>query len=202
MRWCSPPRSSDRASEFVSLTEDQTATTVVRSPATVATVPSVTVDPNAEPLAAVAASLSPSVVQIEVTDGLGSGVVYDDQGHILTNAHVVGEDTTVTVRTPDGQAVEGTVLGTDTGTDIAVVKVSGLDLPPAPLADAAPVVGQTAVAAGSPFGLEQTVTVGIVSAVNRPVDNDKGVVVNMIQTDASINPGNSGGAVGQQERAS
>jgi S1-C subfamily serine protease len=177
------------------LTEDQAAGPVVRPAATVVTVPNATVDPNTEPLAAVAAALSPSVVQIELANGLGSGVVYDDQGHILTNAHVVGDQTTVTVRTSDGEALEGEVLGTDVGTDIAVVKVDGLELPPVPLADATPIVGQTAVALGSPFGLDQTVTAGIVSAVNRPVDNDKGVVVNMIQTDASINPGNSGGAL-------
>jgi len=177
------------------LTEDQTASTIIRNPTPVATVPSVAIDPNAEPLAAVAASLSPSVVQIEVTNGLGSGVAYDGQGHILTNAHVVGEDRTVTVRTADGRAVEGRVLGTDTGTDIAVVQISGVSIPAVPLAESPPIVGQTAVALGSPFGLDQTVTAGIVSAVNRPVDNDKGVVVNMIQTDASINPGNSGGAL-------
>ncbi len=177
------------------LTEDQSASPVVRSvPAAVSTVPNVTIDPTVEPLAAVAAALSPSVVQIEVSNGLGSGVVYRD-GLILTNAHVVGSDTTVTVRTADGAALEGRVLGTDTGTDIAVVEIEGADLPPVALADGDPIVGQTAVALGSPFGLEQTVTAGIVSAVNRPVDNDKGVVVNMIQTDASINPGNSGGAL-------
>jgi S1-C subfamily serine protease len=177
------------------VTEDQNAATVVRAPsASAPTVPSVTVDPTVEPLAAVAEALSPSVVQIEVTNGLGSGVVYRD-GLILTNAHVVGPDTSVTVRTADGQALEGRVLGTDTGTDIAVVEVEGADLPVVPLSETDPIVGQTAVALGSPFGLEQTVTAGIVSAVNRPVDNDKGVVVNMIQTDASINPGNSGGAL-------
>ena len=177
------------------LTEDQSASPVVRSvPAAVSTVPNVTIDPTVEPLAAVAAALSPSVVQIEVSNGLGSGVVYRD-GLVLTNAHVVGADTTVTVRTADGGALEGRVLGTDTGTDIAVVEIEGADLPAVALADGDPIVGQTAVALGSPFGLEQTVTAGIVSAVNRPVDNDKGIVVNMIQTDASINPGNSGGAL-------
>ena len=77
--------------------------------------------------------------------------------------------------------------------------MDGLDVPAATLAPDSPQVGQIAVAVGSPYGLDQTVTSGIVSAVNRPVDNDKGVVVNMVQTDASINPGNSGGALANRE---
>jgi serine protease Do len=157
--------------------------------------PVVTIDPGQEPVAAVALTVSPSVVQIDTTQGLGSGVVYDSSGLIMTNAHVVGNETSVTVRTADGKSVRGQVLGADTGTDIAVVKVVGLSAPAATLATAKPMVGQITVAVGSPFGLSQSVTSGIVSAVNRPVDNDKGVVVNMIQTDASINPGNSGGAL-------
>ena len=157
--------------------------------------PAVTIDPGQEPVAAVALAVSPSVVQIDTTEGLGSGVVYDSSGLIMTNAHVVGSETTVTVRTADGKSTKGQVLGADSGTDIAVVKVVGLSAPAATLATAKPMVGQITVAVGSPFGLTQSVTSGIVSAVNRPVDNDKGVVVNMIQTDASINPGNSGGAL-------
>jgi S1-C subfamily serine protease len=154
----------------------------------------VTIDPGSEPVAYVAAVVSPSVVQIETAEGLGSGVVYDN-GLIMTNAHVVGTSTTVTVRNASGSAYKGDVLGADTGTDIAVVRVDGLEAPAAKLSADTPHVGQIAVAVGSPYGLSQTVTSGIVSAVNRPVDNDKGVVVNMIQTDASINPGNSGGAL-------
>jgi S1-C subfamily serine protease len=179
---------------------DDNGTTVVEGSSSVATIPQVTIDPGSEPVAAVAQVVSPSVVQIETTDGLGSGVFYDPSGLIMTNAHVVGSATTVTVRSAEGKAVEGEVLGADTGTDIAVVKVSGLDVPAASLAtDTKPAVGQIAVAVGSPYGLDQTVTSGIVSAVNRPVDNDKGVVVNMIQTDASINPGNSGGALANRD---
>jgi S1-C subfamily serine protease len=179
---------------------DDGGTTVVEGASSVASIPQVTIDPGSEPVAAVAQVVSPSVVQIETTDGLGSGVFYDASGLIMTNAHVVGTATTVTVRSAEGKAVEGEVLGADTGTDIAVVKVSGLDVPAASLAtDTKPAVGQIAVAVGSPYGLDQTVTSGIVSAVNRPVDNDKGVVVNMIQTDASINPGNSGGALANRD---
>jgi putative serine protease PepD len=179
------------------LVEDDEQPAAVRG-TTVSTVTQATVDPDEEPLAAVAAAVSDSVVQIELSDGLGSGVVYD-ANHVLTNAHVVGDSTSVRVRDANGDAYDGRVIGVDTGTDIAVVEVEGLDLPAAALASEVPVVGQTAVAVGSPFGLEQTVTAGIVSAVNRPVDNDRGVVVNMIQTDAAINPGNSGGALLNKE---
>lgn len=154
-----------------------------------------TIDPGSEPIAAVAAVVSPSVVQIETSNGLGSGVFYDSSGLIMTNAHVIGTEKIVTVRSPDGKSVKGEVLGSDTGTDVAVVRVKGLSVPAAVLSSTKPAVGQIAVAIGSPFGFDQTVTSGIVSAVNRPVDNEKGVVVNMIQTDASINPGNSGGAL-------
>jgi putative serine protease PepD len=179
---------------------DDNGATVVEGASSVASIPQVTIDPGSEPVAAVAQVVSPSVVQIETTDGLGSGVFYDASGLIMTNAHVVGTATNVTVRSAEGKAVEGEVLGADTGTDIAVVRVSGLDVPAASLAtDTKPAVGQIAVAVGSPYGLDQTVTSGIVSAVNRPVDNDKGVVVNMIQTDASINPGNSGGALANRD---
>jgi S1-C subfamily serine protease len=180
---------------------DDEPTTVVQGASTVSSIPNVTIDPGSEPVAAVAQAVSPSVVQIETTEGLGSGVVYDATGGlIMTNAHVVGSATTVKVRTADGTALDGDVLGADTGTDIAVVRVSGLKAPAATLATGTkPAVGQIAVAVGSPYGLDQTVTSGIVSAVNRPVPNDKKVVVNMIQTDASINPGNSGGALANRD---
>lgn len=170
------------------------STTIVRerAAATPASSP-VTVDPGTEPVAYAAAVLGQSVVQIETGGGLGSGVVYAD-GMIITNAHVVGTAKTVTVRDSKGTAVKGQVLGTDSGADVAVVQVSGLRAPAARLASDKPKVGQLAVAIGSPYGLTQTVTSGIVSAVNRPVPNNS-VVIGMIQTDASINPGNSGGAL-------
>jgi len=149
-----------------------------------------------EPVADVAAAVSPAVVQIQTQDGLGSGTIYDAQGYILTNNHVVGDASTVQVILADGTGYEGRVLGTDPSSDIAVVQIDAdVDLPVARLATDEVRVGQTAVALGSPFGLDQTVTAGIVSAVDRPVDNDQGVAVNMIQTDAPINPGNSGGAL-------
>ncbi|HZD00861.1 MAG TPA: trypsin-like peptidase domain-containing protein [Actinomycetes bacterium] len=154
-----------------------------------------------EPVAAVARVLLPSVVQLETGRGLGSGVIYDQRGYILTAAHVVdGAGGQVTVRLADGTKVNGRVLGTDEGTDIAVVKVERSGLKPAALALGVKLqVGQTAVAIGSPFGLEGSVTSGVVSAVNRSLPAGRGNVFEVIQTDAPINPGNSGGALADRE---
>jgi putative serine protease PepD len=154
-----------------------------------------------EPAAAVASALGPAVVEIDVktanSEGLGSGVVYDQSGLILTNAHVVDGSSTVQVRFSDGSTVDGQVLGADTEADIAVVKVDNKDnLTVARLASDQAQVGQMAIGIGSPFGLQETVTAGIVSAVDRPVSGENGgATTNMIQTDAPINPGNSGGAL-------
>lgn len=154
-----------------------------------------------EPIADVAAAVAPTVVQIETQEGLGSGFVYDESGLILTAAHVVGTADQVNVRLADGTLLDGQVLGADDGVDVAVVKVdpADADLQVAALATGVPVqVGQTAVAVGSPFGLDQTVTAGIVSAVDRSFPTSTGVV-NVIQTDAPINSGNSGGALADRQ---
>lgn len=131
--------------------------------------------------------------------GQGSGIIYDMSGHILTNAHVVGEAEEVRVQFADGTRAEGTVVGTAPAIDVALVKVDAdIALTPAVFADRSTVeVGQLAVAVGSPFGLQQSVTSGIVSAVGRAVREGTGesAFVEMIQTDAPINPGNSGGAL-------
>jgi putative serine protease PepD len=150
-----------------------------------------------EPVADVASAVSPSVVQIETDHGLGSGVVYNSDGGILTAAHVVRKSSIVIVRLRDGTRVRARVIGADRATDVAVVKVGRRRLTPATLAVNVPLrVGQLAVAIGSPFGLEQTVTAGVVSAVDRSIVTDNGSgAANMIQTDAPINPGNSGGAL-------
>ena len=151
-----------------------------------------------EPAVAVAKALSPAVVQIQTQEGLGSGVVYDASGLIVTNQHVVGTAKTVQVNLSDGTKLQGTVQGADPTSDIAVVKIevdAGKTLTVAKLADTAPNVGSVAVAIGSPFGLTGTVTAGIVSAVDRPVENAQNVSVHMIQTVAPSNPGNSGGAL-------
>jgi S1-C subfamily serine protease len=141
--------------------------------------------------AAVAADrVAPAVVQIQTRTGVGSGVVYDRSGLVLTVAHVVGTSPEVIVRMADGRSVEGEVLGAHAPTDVAVVRIDAeAVLGVAELATGdQPIVGQLAVAVGSPFGFDQTVTSGIVSAVDRVVNE-----VAMVQTDAAINPGNSGG---------
>ncbi|MEI7592027.1 MAG: trypsin-like peptidase domain-containing protein [Actinomycetes bacterium] len=150
-----------------------------------------------EPVVAVAKALGPAVVQIQTKQGLGSGVIYDSSGLIVTNQHVVGTAKSVQVNLSDGSKLQGEVQGADPSSDIAVVKIdnSSNTLVAAKLAAGQPAVGSIAVAIGSPFGLSSTVTAGVVSAVDRPVENERNVSVNMIQTDAPINPGNSGGAL-------
>ena len=143
----------------------------------------------------VAKALGPAVVQIEVGQGLGSGVVYDGKGLILTAHHVVEGADEVTVRTADKQELKGRVVGRAPEKDLAIVAVKPTsDLPAAPLAEAGSVeVGETAIALGSPFGYQQTVTAGIVSGLDREIDSPVGKLTGLIQTDAPINPGNSGG---------
>jgi S1-C subfamily serine protease len=146
-----------------------------------------------EPVADAAAVILPSVVQIQAGQGVGSGVIYDSNGLILTAAHVVEGADTVTVRFADGEQVEGTVLGGTSGADVAVVQVDRTDLPAAELAlDDAPQVGQMAIAVGSPWGLQGTVTSGIISAVDQAIPQGASARA-VLQTDAAINPGNSGG---------
>ncbi len=149
--------------------------------------------PGEEPVADAAAVILPSVVQIQAGQGVGSGVIYDASGLILTAAHVVEGADTVTVRFADGEQVEGTVLGGTAGADVAVIQVEGTDLPAAELAlDDAPQVGQMAIAVGSPWGLQGTVTSGIISAVDQAIPQGASARA-VLQTDAAINPGNSGG---------
>jgi serine protease Do len=170
--------------------------------------------------ARVAAQLSPSVVKISVTKvrrereenpfkgtpfekffkeppsrqhGLGSGVVIDRRGYILTNAHVIDDTEQVKVAFVDGKEVPGKVVGTDSRSDLAVIHVDGVEVKPARLGDSDKmVVGEQVMAIGNPFGLDHTVTVGVLSAKNRS-GFDTGHYEDFLQTDASINPGNSGG---------
>ncbi|MBX0327302.1 trypsin-like peptidase domain-containing protein [Oscillochloris sp. ZM17-4] len=131
----------------------------------------------------------------------GSGFLYDDQGYIITNNHVVEGSTELQVRFYDGSTSIGRLIGTDPDSDLAVIKVSQLPpgVAPLPLADSRTVaVGQTAVAIGNPFGEQNTLTVGVISGVGRTLrgpSRDFGTfsIPNIIQTDAAINPGNSGG---------
>jgi len=155
------------------------------------------IEPGEEPIADAAAVILPSVVQIQTGtgpgSGVGSGVIYDAGGLILTAAHVVQGNERVTVRFADGEQVEGVVLGGTDGADVAVIQVDRTGLPAAELAlDEDPQVGQLAIALGSPWGLQGTVTAGIVSAVDQAIPSG-GSARAVLQTDAAINPGNSGG---------
>ncbi|QJW37654.1 S1C family serine protease [Cellulosimicrobium protaetiae] len=156
---------------------------------------------------AVTTAVAPSVVAIQVQTqqggAEGSGVIIDDQGHVVTNNHVVSgaENGTVQVTLSDGRLFEAKIVGLDPATDLAVVQIVDApdDLQPATLGDSDDVsVGESVLAVGNPLGLANTATTGIVSAVDRPVsasgeEGGTSVVTNAIQIDAAINPGNSGG---------
>ena len=128
--------------------------------------------------------------------GQGSGFIIDREGIILTNAHVVNNADKVTVKLRDGRTFQGEVKGVDEPSDLAVVKIEGKDLPVAPLGDSSQVqVGEWAIAVGNPLGLDNTVTLGIISTLNRS-SAQVGIPdmrLDFLQTDTAINPGNSGG---------
>jgi S1-C subfamily serine protease len=147
-------------------------------------------------------SASPAVFEIDMTQqssffdrsaGLGSGILIDTQGYILTNNHVVDGATGVSVTLDNGSSVAATVVGKDAIDDLALIKIDAAaiaGITPLTLGDSSAVrPGQMAIAIGNPFGLDDTVTVGVVSGLDRSIGNLSG----MLQTDASINPGNSGG---------
>ncbi len=138
----------------------------------------------------------PNVPQERVTQSLGSGVIVDAKnGYILTNNHVIDGATDIQVSLQDGRSFSAKLIGTDEGTDVAVVKINAKNLSQVNLTDSKLLrVGDFVVAVGNPFGLGQTVTSGIVSALGRTSLQGLGYQ-NFIQTDASINPGNSGGAL-------
>jgi len=154
----------------------------------------------------VAEAVTPSVVRINVSGqaafgeaALGSGVIYRSDGYIITNNHVIEPGGAIEVRLANGDRLEATLVGTDPLNDLAVLKVERTGLPAIRLRPASePLrVGETVVAIGSPFGLDATVTAGIISALNRDlnVPNSNDTIPAVIQTDAAINPGNSGGAL-------
>jgi serine protease Do len=135
--------------------------------------------------------------KVLVGEGVGSGVIFDHNGYIVTNNHVVGTNKTVIVSLADGKSVEGSVIGRDARTDLAVVKISVDNLPVAEFGDSDSIeVGEPALAIGNPLGLEfqGSVTAGVISALNRTIGAE-GQSMKLIQTDAAINPGNSGGAL-------
>ena len=165
------------------------------------------------PVPEVAREVEPSVVQVNVStiqttpygpreaEGVGSGVIYREDGHIITNAHVVEGARTVNVAFADGSVETGRVVGTDPYTDIAVVRVDRNNLPAADFGGGDLDLGQLAVAVGSPSGFQSTVTAGVVSGLNREVPpeitggSQETALVDLIQTDAAISPGSSGGAL-------
>jgi serine protease Do len=176
--------------------------------------------PADEPVAKVASRVGPSVVQVNVRavretplgtqrgEGLSSGVIYRSDGYIVTNNHVIEGATGVNVAFADGTIEDASIVGTDPNTEIAVIKVNRNDLPAATFDDGdAPVVGQLAVAIGSPSGFESTVTSGVVSGVGREFPPEltgsgtaaRSALTDLIQTDAAISPGNSGGALADRD---
>jgi S1-C subfamily serine protease len=139
----------------------------------------------------------PSVVVVQTTQGLGSGVIYDSRGDIITNAHVVEGATTFQVTLQNGDSYRGTLVGSRPDEDIAVIKISAIGLTPAVFGDSSKLrVGQSVIALGNPYGLQSSATQGIVSAVGRTITEAGGNdLPDVIQTSAAINPGNSGGAL-------
>jgi S1-C subfamily serine protease len=149
-------------------------------------------------------NVSPTPGGAPLDSALGSGIVFDSSGDILTNNHVVDGATRITVTFHDGTTVDATLVGADPDSDLAVVKVNvpASQLHPITIADSSQLkVGQLAIAIGNPFGLQGTMTVGFVSSLGRVLPNNSNNVgpsysiPGIIQTDASINPGNSGGAL-------
>jgi S1-C subfamily serine protease len=156
---------------------------------------------------AVAAALGPAVVHIEVLGGLGagggvgSGVIYDETGLVLTAHHVVSFSDEVEVRAADDRTFTGRVVGRAPERDLAIVALDGGDdLVAATIAEPGTVeVGEPAIALGSPFGFSQSVTAGIISGLDRELETPVGTLTGLIQTDAPINPGNSGGPLADAE---
>ncbi len=169
--------------------------------------------PKDEPVARVASQVEQSVVQVNVravqetpfgaqeAQGLGSGVIYREDGYIITNNHVIRGASEVSVAFADGSTERGEIVGRDPLTDLAVIQVDRNDLPAASFAEEEDLlVGQLAVAIGSPSGFESTVTSGVVSGVAREIPPEltgrlEPSLVDLVQTDAAISPGNSGGAL-------
>jgi S1-C subfamily serine protease len=131
------------------------------------------------------------------SEGSGTGFLWDDQGHIVTNHHVVAGANRISVVLGDGAEVEAELAGVDPPNDLAVLRVElpGAELAPVELGSSSDLrVGQRAIAIGNPFGLDRTLTAGVISALGRPLQTeDNTVIFDVIQTDAAINPGNSGG---------
>jgi len=134
--------------------------------------------------------------QVVPVQGMGSGVIIDQKGFIITNNHVIEGAEKIDATLASGEVLHGKLVGACVSDDVAVLKVDGKNLPTAELGDSDELrVGQTVFAIGNPFGLAggPTVTKGVISAVKRSIRSERGLIENLVQTDASINPGNSGG---------
>jgi len=142
-------------------------------------------------------TVSPQVVEVQTPVGLGSGVIFDARGDIVTNAHVVGDAHRFAVRLTGGKKHPATLVGSDPSHDLAVIRLVAARPTPATFADSANLdVGDLVLAIGNPLGLRSSVTEGIVSSLRRTVAEGNGVTLSpAIQTSAAINPGNSGGAL-------
>ncbi|WP_026545599.1 trypsin-like peptidase domain-containing protein [Arthrobacter sp. 35/47] len=155
--------------------------------------------PSAADIPQIIDDVQPSVVTIFLErGGLGSGVIYSEDGLIITNEHVVRGAEEVQVAFADGQRVAGTVVATDVVTDLALVQADRTGLPPAEFQTELPEVGELAVVIGSPLGFENTATAGIISGLHREIPGsatNSASLVDLVQTDAAISPGNSGGAL-------
>jgi S1-C subfamily serine protease len=145
----------------------------------------------------VIARVSPTVVQIQTPQGLGSGIVYDADGDVVTNAHVTSGETSFVVTLANGERHAAKLVGADPANDLAVIHITGATPDPASFGDSSQVrAGDISFAIGNPLGLRSSVTQGIVSSVNRSVSEGDGATLSQaIQTSAEINPGNSGGAL-------
>lgn len=168
------------------------------SPATLAPGPAETLHSLQQHFIDLVTLVRPAVVKIATDKGLGSGVIYDGKGDIVTNAHVVGDATQFQVTWFDGTVTNGSLVGKDASNDLAVIRADkgngGARV--ATLGDSNRLqTGDIALAIGNPLGLDSTVTEGIVSAPQRTVAESSSVVLHVLQTSAPINPGNSGGAL-------
>jgi S1-C subfamily serine protease len=177
------------------------STTTASTASSSAAKPAVEASPSAlavqQQFVQVVKQVSPSVVLIQTSQGLGSGIVFDASGNVVTNAHVVEGASSFQVTLADGKQYPARLVGSFAADDLAVLHIDASGLHPAAFADSSKLqVGDVALAIGNPLGLQSSVTEGIVSALGRTVNEDNGVALpNVIQTSAPINPGNSGGAL-------